>query len=171
MKRQSRIVIRLLLLTLILAAIFPFTFPLRDGRPLLDWRKISLPNGPELPEVALPPVDVPGDEESRIVTLYKWRDRQGVVQFTGEPPAKGTPFERMAVDPNTNMIQAYVPPEPLADAGEEETEAEDEELKPPTSPLDVYDQEQIKKIIDKAKRVEKLMQERAAQQEQVLNEL
>lgn len=104
MSKTSRIVIRILLLLLVLAGIFPFVYPMKDGKPLLSLDDIVLP---KLPDVSLPDVSLPGDEPpaGTPVTIYKWRDSSGNLHFSSEKPPAGVAYEAGEVDPNANLIQ------------------------------------------------------------------
>lgn len=42
--------------------------------------------------------------------VYRWTDAQGVVQFTDRPPAEGVPYERVDLDPNTNVLPPATAP-------------------------------------------------------------
>ena len=37
-------------------------------------------------------------------TLYRWRDAEGGVQIADRPPPPGTPYERVQVDPDANVM-------------------------------------------------------------------
>ncbi len=43
--------------------------------------------------------------------LYKWRDAKGNLNYTDTPPAD-RPFEKVQIDPNTNVLPSGVAPEP-----------------------------------------------------------
>ncbi len=99
-----------LLLLLILAAIIPFTLPLKNGQPLLSWSELSwrdlptaaLPSLPELPAVFTPTPAPPS--RSGEVTSYKWQDSSGQWQISDRPPASGR-YETVTVNANANLIQ------------------------------------------------------------------
>lgn len=42
--------------------------------------------------------------------VYKWKDAQGAVQYSDQPPARGS-YETIRLDPDTNVLPAGVPPE------------------------------------------------------------
>ncbi len=44
------------------------------------------------------------------VTVYKWRDEHGVLQFTSMPP-ETLPAEEVVLKPNTNIVKAVEVPE------------------------------------------------------------
>ena len=45
--------------------------------------------------------------------LYRWKDAQGRVQLTDEPPTD-RPYEAVQIDPNRNVLPASRPPFDLA---------------------------------------------------------
>ncbi len=45
------------------------------------------------------------------VTVYKWRDEHGIMQFTSTPPAEGQQVEEVELSPNTNIVKAVEVPE------------------------------------------------------------
>lgn len=67
-----------------------------------------------LPMFLRPPRADPGTEiavggrEAPNPPLYKWKDAQGQWHITDKPPA-GRAYETVRVDPNTNVIPAFVP--------------------------------------------------------------
>ncbi|WP_257388123.1 DUF4124 domain-containing protein [Tahibacter caeni] len=48
--------------------------------------------------------------QSATPTLYKWRDAQGRLNVTDEPP-KDRPYETVRYDPNTNVVPGYRRPD------------------------------------------------------------
>ena len=40
------------------------------------------------------------------VQVYKWRDENGVMQFSNAPPPTVSNAERVVLDPNSNLVQA-----------------------------------------------------------------
>ncbi len=104
MRSLSRKMLRMLLLLLVFAAVVPFVYPLKNGKPLLSLEQLRLPS---LPELSLPELPLPSPNNAAgngTVTAYKWRDAQGNWQFDSEPP-KDVAYETMELDPNTNLIQ------------------------------------------------------------------
>lgn len=45
------------------------------------------------------------------VTVYKWRDEHGIMQFTSTPPAEVQQVEEVVLEPNTNIVKAVEVPE------------------------------------------------------------
>ncbi|MCW8918509.1 MAG: DUF4124 domain-containing protein [Gammaproteobacteria bacterium] len=102
--------LRLLLLLLLLAVLFPFLYPWKDGKPLLSWSDLKAPKMPNLSLPELPRIMPETDERQphQPVTIYRWQDEEGTVQFSNETPAKGVAYEVVEVNPDANLIQAPV---------------------------------------------------------------
>lgn len=166
-----KLFVKLMIAVLVLAVLLPFTILKgRDGNTLLSFSDFSLPDFsmPGLPE--LPSVDMPGGSEESLTgkdIFYKWYDADGNVQFTTEPPADGIEYTVKGFDPDTNVIQAVEIPtsEPTPEAGEPEgqSSAKSEENANP------YSKESIEKLFEDAKNIEKLLNQRAKDQESALN--
>jgi hypothetical protein len=167
---------KLMIAVLILAMLLPFTIlkgP--DGKTLLSFSDFSLPdfnlpdfNLPDMPK--MPSVDMPGASDGDLAgkdLFYKWYDADGNVQFTTEPPADGIEYTVKGFDPNTNVIQAVEIPAPEVapknDAPSSQTTSKPEDIGNP------YSQESIKKLFEDAKNIEKLLNQRAMDQESALN--
>lgn len=106
-------IIRTLLLLLVFAAVVPFVYPMKNGKPLLSLDRLELPS---LPELSLPDIPLLSQEKTAetgtLTTAYKWRDPRGNWQFGSEPPRDG-PYETLQLDPNVNLIQGEkAAPEP-----------------------------------------------------------
>lgn len=103
MRSGFRKVIRTLLLLLVVATLFLFVYPLKDGKPLLSVDKIRLP---AMPDVSLPDVALPtsGTGDTAEVTIYKWQDSEGGWHFSNEPPPAGVRYETSRINPDANRI-------------------------------------------------------------------
>jgi hypothetical protein len=151
---------RTLLLLLLLAVIFPFTFPLKEGRPLLSLSDLGLPKMPSL--------GLPGDGEAaggsgQPVIFYRWQGSDGRAQYSSEPPASGVAYEVIEVDPDTNLIQA-VPVEEI-DRGEEEASSGTEQPRSMLpSPLTVSPEEAMQLFKD-AREIREISEQRLRQTE------
>lgn len=163
MKRTLRYINRLLLLILLLAVIFPFTFPLKDGRPLLSWSDIQLPRKPDI-DIKLPTLSAAGEANpstpSQSVILYRWRDGNGGLQFSNLQPPQGVAYEIIKVNPETNLVQGV---------GTEDNvmaERTDGDTAGPAlpSPLSVSPEEAAQ-LLEEARRIQALSEERVRQQE------
>ncbi len=163
--------IRILLLILVVAAVIPFVYPWKDGKPLLSWSDIRLPQGPaiELPE--LPEMALPGKEDSpraphQPVKLYRWQDAEGGIQFSNELPPVGVTFEIVEVNPEANLIQAQ--PVNREDGSESATLIDDSasQTRLP-SPLTVSPGEAVQ-LYEDAHEIREISEQRLRQQEELL---
>ena len=153
--------IHLLLLLLLFAVIFPFAYPLKDGKPMLSWSDLRMP---KMPSVTLP--ELPGTGETardanQPVTLYRWQGADGSPQFGSEPPAKGVKYEVVEVNPDANLIQALPPSDTPDTAG---TEGEKSTASSFPSPLTVSPGEAMQ-LMDDAKKIRQMSEERLRQHE------
>lgn len=94
------------------------------------------------------------------VQVYKWRDKNGVMQFSNTPPASGADAEQVELNPNSNIVQAVKVPEKEVAVEAAETSA--------PSP---YSVKGMKKAVDDARGVEELLQKRHEEQQKMLNNI
>ncbi len=95
------------------------------------------------------------------VQVYKWRDKNGVMQFSNTPPPSDKGAEQVELDPNSNLMQAVKVPE------EKEEPAEVANVEKPNP----YSVKGMKKVMDDAKGVEQLLQQRHEDQQKMMNEI
>jgi hypothetical protein len=158
---------KLLLATLVLALLLPFTILKNDqGKPLMNFSSFSLPDMPSFggSSKITPSVSDFGGKD----IFYKWYDAEGNVQFTTEPPADGIEYTVKGYDPNTNVIRSVKLPEPEIE--EKEPSAPPREttsVQPETNP---YDAESIKKLFEDTNNIEKLMNQRLENQNSNINQ-
>ena len=103
---------------------------------------------------------VGGNVGAKTVQVYKWRDANGVMQFSNTPPTDAQ-AEQVMFDPNTNLVQAVkiklkVEPKP-----------EQVQAKMPKP----YSVKSMKKVMDDAKGVEDMLQQRFEVQQEMLNNI
>lgn len=94
------------------------------------------------------------------VQVYKWRDENGIMQFSNTPPPTGGDAEKMELNPNKNIVQAVKVPE----------KEESEEVAKMESP-NPYSVKGMKKVMNDAKGVEALLQKRHEEQQKMMNNL
>lgn len=156
---------RILILLLLLAGLFPFLWPLRDGKPLLSPDEIKMPSF-SLPNLTLPGNETETRPAHQTVTLYRWQDADGSVHFGSEVPAAGIPYQTIEVHPDANLIQSTPPNTPQE--GEKQapssSQAVVKEPSAPTLPLSLSP-ERIQQLIEQAKGVQQLGEQRQRQQE------
>lgn len=95
------------------------------------------------------------------VQVYKWRDKNGVMQFSNTPPPTVMNAESVLVDPNKNLVEAIKIPE-RKDEPKQETQAKS------PSP---YSVKGMKKVMNDAKGVENLLKKRHEEQQKMMNNL
>lgn len=150
---MKRFAFKIALMIFVMLGISNYGFYLMTGKaPLLSGFKF-----PDFSKTDLNPLS------SAPETAYKWVDENGRTHYSNEVPAQSQPaIEVIKVDPNTNIIQAVELPE-------EAEEGETTVITPVEGPL--YKPENIQKLINDAKNVEKVLQERHKKQEEIINNL
>lgn len=100
-------------------------------------------------------------EKKVVREVYKWRDNNGVLQYSDVPPVQGTQSDIIAVSNQTNIIQS-VPSEPESSAQEAKNQLSDKSAKTldEAEQQDLLSFERAKNIIDEAKAVRELMEKR-----------
>ena len=161
---------KVMLAVLVIAMLLPFTILKDDdGHTLMSLSDISLPDF-SMPSLTneLPQVDAPGGSllkgEDRV---YQWYDGDGNIQFTTDPPPQGVDFEVRSFDPDANVIKSVeLPRENQAVTGEgAETASAD-----PSDIGNPYSGENLRKLFEDARNVEKLLERRFQNQESQLNQ-
>ncbi len=94
------------------------------------------------------------------VQVYKWRDENGVMQFSNTPPLNSSQAEQVELDPNKNLVQAVKVPEKEEPKQVVKTEAPNP-----------YSVKGMKKVMDDAKGVEDMLQQRHEDQQKAYNNL
>lgn len=163
------------LISLLLAAVLtaPFFIKGPDGRPLLSWDRLHMP-AVTLPDLgsAVNPLKhgLSGDEEPRSVPVqvFKWQDERGIWHYSDDP-MPGQKAQSLTVDPNANLSH-YEPKAPEAAPRQAQTAPAEKNAAdgvatpfPASIPLD-----KIPTLINDAKNVGKLQQQRLERQEQAL---
>jgi len=168
MSKTSRTLIRILLLLLVFAGIFPFVYPMKDGKPMLSLDKLMMP---KLPDISLPDVSLPREEKTPVgtpVTFYKWRDGSGNWHFSSEKPPAGVAYETSEVDPNANLIQG-VSNAPATASPEATAEADNA----PHSDKEVvfgYTPEKVGEMMEKTRNVKKALEQRQQAEQQLMDQ-
>lgn len=119
-----------------------------------EFKKLKAKAPQELANVV--PASVIPDNK---VQVYKWRDKNGVMQFSNTPPMDGGQAEQIEVNPNKNIVDAVKVPV------EEEPEKEVASTEAPNP----YSVSGMKKVMNDAKGVEQLLQQRHEDQQTMLN--
>lgn len=95
------------------------------------------------------------------VQVYKWRDKNGVMQFSNTPPVSGAKVEQIELNPDKNLIQAVKVPV------KQEKEQEAAKVEKPNP----YSVKGMKKVMDDAKGIEELLKKRHEDQQNMMNNL
>jgi len=95
------------------------------------------------------------------VQVYKWRDKNGVMQFGSTPPPGVSNARQVALNPNSNVVKAVKVPV------KEESAAAPAELAQPGP----YSVKGMKKVMDDARGVEQMLQQSHEQRSKALNNL
>jgi hypothetical protein len=119
----------------------------KHGRPSLDIKA-------NMPESL---TNVVSDKK---VQVYKWRDKNGVMQFSSAPPPTVTNAEAVLLDPNKNLVKAIKIPK---------KEEPKEVVK--TQSVSPYSVSGMKKVMNDARGVEELLKKRHEQQQKMMNSL
>ena len=151
-----------------IALMLPFTvLKNKDGDTLMSFSDFSLPDisMPDLPSFSgsKEPKPFNDDDLSGKDIIYKWYDSEGNIHFTTDPPPDGIEYTMKGFDPDTNLIQAVEIPV------EEETKPEQEKSADPADKVNPYSADSIKKLFEDTENFEKLLNQRAIDQESAIN--
>ena len=115
-------------------------------------------NSLKMPDLSAPSVNslVNGGK----TTAYKWTDENGVVHYSSEPPPEQQQVEVLEVDPNVNLVQGIQKKEEIPGPGSQPS------LDLPGG--NVYSPENVQKLIQDAKDVQKKLNERYQEQEKIV---
>ena len=170
-----KLFLKLMLATLVIAMLLPFTILKDDqGKPLMSISSFSLPDFkmpdmPDMPDMSSSKRLVPSvGDHANMDIVYQWNDSQGNVHFSTEPPADNIKFTVKGYDPNANVIQAVklpeieAPEESVASGSDEQDSAPDLE--------NIYSKEDIQKLIDDSKNIQQLLNQRHNNQNSAINQ-
>jgi hypothetical protein len=173
-----KLFVKLMIAALFVAVLLPFTLLKGDdGDTLMSFSNFSLP---DISMVNFSMPDLSGFFGSKKITpssdddlsgkdiFYKWYDSEGNIQFTTEPPPDGVEYKLKGFDPDANVIQAVKIPAKESTA--EESTPVQEKSTGPEDGVNPYSADHIKKLFDDTKNIEKLLNQRAKDQESALNQ-
>ena len=164
---------KLLIATLVIGLLLPFTILKgKDGKPLMNFSSFKLPEMgipdlPSLPESTSTGLVTGSDGDNTVI--YQWKDSSGSIQFTNIPPPEGVEYTVKGYDPNTNVIQSVKISEDTSE-DEPEVQKENKQVSEPDGLASVYSPEKVKKLIDDANNVEKLLNDRIKQQNAIMGD-
>ena len=160
---------KLMLAVLVIAMLLPFTILKDDsGKTLMSFSDFEWPDFSRSTLPKVPAVDsIRGSSGNN--TIYQWFDSEGNIQFTTDPPPQGIDYQVRQFDPDANVIQSISPPsgETPAASGESGTENSSTPVDLEISP---FSPDSVKKLIEDARNVEKLLDERFRGQESAINQ-
>ena len=107
------------------------------------------------------PENLPNVITKEKVQVYKWRDVNGVMQFSHTPPADGARAEQIEINPNHNLMKAAKVP--IKTTQEQETTRVEN-----PGP---YSLKGMKKTMDDAKNIEPLLQKSHEERQKLINNL
>ncbi len=139
----------ILLGTLVIAGVVPFILPLKNGKPLLDYRQIRAPS---LPDIGVAEFGT-NSVNQEPVTVYKWRGTDGEWQFGSNPPGNGIPVDVVRIELDQTVSSPPPDAGTGAPAGASDTVA------------DVYSPTRIQHTIEQARQVQSMLNQRAKDQE------
>lgn len=119
----------------------------------------------ELPDFTAPDLSAANPLKDKTEKAWKWVDENGVTHYSTEAPAQQHLAQEIEVDPNTNLIQSI----PVLKEKETKESSETTSITPVEGPI--YDPKNIQQLMENAKKVEQVLQERHERQEEILNDL
>ena len=102
-------------------------------------------------------------------SIYEWKDAEGNLQFSNSPPAEGIEYSVREYDPNTNVIQSIELPAEETEASGTEPQT-NQKIISSGDPGDVYSPDRVKKLIDDAKNIENILNDRLKKQQATIGE-
>lgn len=167
-----KLFVKLIFAALFLAVLLPFTLLKgKDGRPLMSVGDLKMP------AISLPKVSndaklprLPASASANQDIIYQWRDAEGSLHFTSQPPPEGTEYTVKGYDPRTNLIQSVKleeEPEASNSDSEQNNRAPVKEASEIGNP---YSPEKVEKLFNDARNIEKLLNDRMKQQEAMIGQ-
>ncbi len=164
---NMRLIIKLLLFVLVAGIFLPFFTLGPGGGPLLDP-----------PELALLDIEVPqlpnfmGKEEAVTTSgsstqVYRWRDSEGQIHYSSEPPPKTVKAKGVTLDSHVNVVPAV---KFDATPRQRETGKQSRE-KLPGSIDPIYSPQKVKQLIDDAHDAQDLLNSRKNELDRQAGEL
>ncbi len=107
-----RLIIKLLLLTLVVAAVLPFITLGPNGSALLKPPDLNVPDFDVTKISELVTKHKPASDDNQSARVHKWRDSDGHTHYTSDPPPQGIQSEMLSIRPDTNVVPAVKLPQP-----------------------------------------------------------
>lgn len=145
----KKLVIKVIVLVVVMVGISNYAVYLMTGRSPFSAKDIALPS------ISVPKLPAGKD------TAYKWVDEKGVVHYSTEPPPQAAAnAQKIEVDPNQNLVKGV---EPAAESSGEPVDQTAPTLQSPYSPG------AAQKLIEDAKNVQNLLNERYEMQKKIID--
>jgi len=170
-----KLFLKFIIFIVVLACAAPFILKRTDGRP---WMSFSDLKTPDLSVPDISPItdqvrklhNTDSDDVTRHqTTVFKWQDKNGIWHFSDEASTTAE-SEEIIINHNTNMVhidtQGTTVEAPQTKSDESLVNNNTQALDPDSNPY-----EQLPGLIDKAKNVEQLLNQRQQQQEKILKQL
>lgn len=152
---MKKFALKIILMLVVVVGLSNYGLYLMTGQtPFSRWK---------LPEFKTPEFSTANPLGNKKEKAWKWVDENGVTHYSSEAPPQTQQAQEIEVDPNTNLIQGMEPPE------KKEEETASTTITPVEGPI--YDPKNIQKLMENARKVEQVLQERHEQQEEILNNL
>lgn len=160
------LIVKVLMLAVVMVGMLNYALYLKTGQSPLSNIQWGVPEV-KLPEVKMPDISLPDftKSEGDVVTVYKWVDDQGVINYSQEQPVRVGQFDIIAVDPNTNLVQGDSIPEPEVAPPQKEEVVQQPKL--PAMDL-LPSPDRVQKLMQDAQNIQNQMNDRTRQLEQAL---
>lgn len=160
----KKLVVKVTIMMVIMVGVGNYAVYLMTGKSPFSTDDIKVPKlgVPKLEVPVLSNLSVPSLPAQK-ETAYKWTDENGVVHYSTEPPEnQQAAVKKLEVDPNQNVIQSVE----IAEAKNQQTTAETAQNPTIQSP---YSAGAAKKLIEDAKNVQNLLNERYEKQKRIID--
>ncbi|OUS16820.1 hypothetical protein A9Q88_06475 [Gammaproteobacteria bacterium 50_400_T64] len=172
----KRLIFRIIVLMVIATGIMSYVASLngidiRQFVPKIE--RPQLPNFtlPTLPDIKLPSGGEQDTQASTISKVYKWRGNDGTWHFSETLPEGVTPEQVIFLNSEANVIQGMPRPDRVTTDIAPINKQPAAEQQPPSANLNPYSKKAIDKLLNDARGVQELMNQRNHQLEQATQDL
>ncbi|PCK02945.1 MAG: hypothetical protein COA42_21605 [Alteromonadaceae bacterium] len=160
---MNKLIIKVVFMVVFMVGLTSYMTYVQTGKSPFDFSNMSAPDISLNADSIKGLLPSGGGAESGKDVFYKWVDDDGLTQYTQVPPPEHIKAEVIALDPNMNVIQGVKP----------KARVETAKKKRQIGQMDgsVYSPGNMKRLMDDAKNVEKVLNDRAEQQKQMLDGL
>lgn len=171
---MKTLIFKSILIVGIALGIANYVFYLNSGKMLIDGLSSielssMLPSKSDIRNAVSVAKEIPSDVASSFdnnddneQAVYKWIDANGKVHYSSKPPEETTNAREVAIDPNQNIVQR-VDTKPKVENKSAPT------IAPTSLDIQTYSPETIEKLVNDAKEVQTLMNERTRKIEEAAN--